>query len=242
MNITVIYANKRKENSCTYGIAQELTGQLLDGGRLHEFYLPWDMPHVCTGCYACINGHPERCGGYPHLKPILDAFADSELLVFCSPVYAFHTPGQMKTLLDHLAYRWLLHQWDGGMMRKQAVIICTAGGGGLKSAAKDIRDSMEFWGVARTWTITASVWGYNWPELPADFRQRIDRQIDRTVKRVRAHRAHLTPSCKVRVLYTFFRHLHRQQKLTEVDDRHWREHGYNEGPALWKRDFENIGT
>lgn len=148
MNITVIYANKRKENSCTYGIAQELTGQLLDGGRLHEFYLPWDMPHVCTGCYACINGHPERCGGYPHLKPILDAFADSELLVFCSPVYAFHTPGQMKTLLDHLAYRWLLHQWDGGMMRKQAVIICTAGGGGLKSAAKDIRDSMEFWGVA----------------------------------------------------------------------------------------------
>lgn len=32
------------------------------------------------------------------------------------------------------------------------------------------------------------------------------------------------------------------QKLTEVDDRHWCEHGYNEGPALWKRDFENIGT
>ena len=32
------------------------------------------------------------------------------------------------------------------------------------------------------------------------------------------------------------------QKLTEVDDRHWREHGYNKSPALWKRDFENIGT
>ena len=85
MNITVIYATGRKAQSCTYGIAQMLIGELLDGGTLYEFQLPKDMPHVCTGCRACMNGHEERCGGAAYLAPILEAMEQSELIVFCVP-------------------------------------------------------------------------------------------------------------------------------------------------------------
>lgn len=56
MNITVIYATGRKAQSNTYQIAQLLIKELLGDGKCFEFHLPKDMPHICTGCRACING------------------------------------------------------------------------------------------------------------------------------------------------------------------------------------------
>ena len=50
MNIIVIYPNKRKKLSVTYGPAHLVIDRLLRGGELYEFYLPADMPHVCMGC------------------------------------------------------------------------------------------------------------------------------------------------------------------------------------------------
>jgi len=126
------------------------------GGQLFEFYLPWDMPHVCIGCYACINGNEENCGGYDALKPIISATEQSELIIFCSPTHVFHTPGQIKTLLDHFGYRWLVHRPDLSFLKKQAVIITTAGSG-MKSTVRDIPDSLNYWGVARTHCITQAV-------------------------------------------------------------------------------------
>ena len=73
MNITVIYPNKRKTKSVTYGIAHSVIDKLLCGDELYEFYLPQDMPHVCVGCYACFGGHPEKCGGYEYIKKIIEA-------------------------------------------------------------------------------------------------------------------------------------------------------------------------
>lgn len=64
MNITAFYANKRKAKSSTYSIAQLLISKLLSEDQLFEFYLPQDMPHICTGylqglrqaCYAGKRG------------------------------------------------------------------------------------------------------------------------------------------------------------------------------------------
>ena len=56
MYITIIYSTGRKARSSTYNIAQMLIKELLNDGKLFEFQLPEDMPHICTGCYACIRG------------------------------------------------------------------------------------------------------------------------------------------------------------------------------------------
>ena len=85
MNITLIRSNKRK-NSTTYNSAEYLISKLENVDKVYEFTLPEDMPHICCGCYACIKGDEEKCGGYKYLKPILDAFDDSSLIIFCSPV------------------------------------------------------------------------------------------------------------------------------------------------------------
>lgn len=77
------------------------------------------------------------------------SFGDGTIgtLIFCAPTYVFHAPGQLKTLLDHFGYRWLIHRPDLSFMEKQAVIINTAGGGGRKTTVQDIRDSMNYWGL-----------------------------------------------------------------------------------------------
>ena len=110
-------------------------------GEVFEFEVPDDMPHICGGCGACINGYEEKCGGYASMQPVIAAMERSDVIIFSSPVYVYHVPGQMKTLLDHMAYRWMVHRPDLSFMKKQAVVITAAAGGGMRSAAKDIKDS-----------------------------------------------------------------------------------------------------
>lgn len=224
MNITVIYATGRKARSCTYNMAQLLIKELLDNGKLFEFQLPRDMPHICIGCYACIRGQEQTCGGAAALAPILAAMEQSELIVFCTPTYVFHVPGQMKTLLDHFAYRWMIHRPDLSFMKKQAVIINTAGGGGMRSTTREIKDSTDYWGIARTHILSQKVWDYDWTNLPESFRTSAKARVKRTARRVRRHAKHLTPSLKVRGLFTLYRFLHKHQKMSAVDDAYWQEH------------------
>ena len=41
----------------------------------------------------------------------------------------------------------MVHRPNGKMFTKQALIITTAAGGGMRSTIRDIKDSMNFWGV-----------------------------------------------------------------------------------------------
>ena len=67
----------------------------------------------------------------------------SDIIIFCTPTYVFHVPGQMKMLLDDFAYRWMIHHPDLLFMKKQAVIINTAGGSGMKSTGMKKDMSVE---------------------------------------------------------------------------------------------------
>lgn len=229
MDITAIYSTGRKARSCSYGIAQLLIGSLLDGGTLHEFQLPKDFPHFCVGCYACIEGHEDRCAGHAALAPIIAAMERSDLIVFCTPTYVYHTPGQMKALLDHFAYRWVVHRPDLSFLRKQAVVINTAAGGGLRTTVRDIKDSTDHWGIARTHVLTQRVWGYDWATLPDSFRRAAAAKAQRIAARVRRQAAHPVPSLKVRALFYLYRQLHMARKMTAVDDDYWQAKGYLTG-------------
>lgn len=221
MNVTIIKATKRK-NSSTWGAAKYLVSRLKDVGEVFEFTLPDDMPHICRGCYACLNGNEDRCGGAEYLKPINEAFAKSQLIVFCCPVWCFHAPGQIKSFLDHYGYRWLVHRPNFDMRNKQAVIITTAGGGGLKSAAKDIKDSMDYWGVAKTYTVTQPVWGYFWNDMPDKFKKSFLKKLDRAAAGVERNAEKPKLSLKVKYLYKMFEKLHLSGKMWELDNEYWK--------------------
>ena len=223
MNITLIRATKRK-NSSTYNGAQYFISKLKNVGEVYEFTLPDDMPHICRGCYACLHGNEDKCGGSEYLKPINEAISKSDLIIFCNPVWCFHTSGQIKSFLDHYGYRWLVHRPNFDMLNKQAVIITTAGGGGLKSAVKDVKDSMDYWGVARTYCVTQSVWGYFWNDMPEKFKKAYQKKLEKTAERVTKHAKNLKPSFKVKSMYKMFEKLHKNDKMWEIDNEYWKKY------------------
>ena len=182
------------------------------------------MPHICRGCYACLHGKEDKCGGYEYLKPINEAFSKSQLIIFCCPVWCFHAPGQIKSFLDHYGFRWLVHRPDFEMMNKQAVIITTAGGGGMKTAVRDIKDSMNYWGIARTHVVTQSVWGFFWNDMPEKFKKEFTKKLDRAAAKTEKYAKHLKPSVKVKFLYRMFEKLHLNNKLWEIDNEYWQKH------------------
>lgn len=223
MNITLIRATKRK-NSSTYNGAQYFISKLKNVGEVYEFTLPDDMPHICGGCYACLRGNEDKCGGSEYLKPINEAIAKSDLIIFCNPVWCFHTSGQIKSFLDHYGYRWLVHRPNFDMQNKQAVIITTAGGGGLKSAVKDVKDSMDYWGVARTYCVTQSVWGYFWNDMPEKFKKTFQKKLEKTAEKVMKHAKNLKPTFKVKSMYKMFEKLHKNDKMWEIDNEYWKKY------------------
>lgn len=223
MNITLIRATKRK-NSSTYNGAQYFISKLKNVGEVYEFTLPDDMPHICRGCYACLRGNEDKCGGSEYLKPINEAIAKSDLIIFCNPVWCFHTSGQIKSFLDHYGYRWLVHRPNFDMQNKQAVIITTAGGGGLKFAVKDVKDSMDYWGVARTYCVTQSVWGYFWNDMPEKFKKTFQKKLKKTAEKVMKHAKNLKPTFKVKSMYKMFEKLHKNDKMWEIDNEYWKKY------------------
>lgn len=222
VNVTLIRATGRK-NSSTYNGAKYLISKLDNVGEVYEFTLPEDMPHICKGCYACLYGNEDKCGGYGYLKPINEAIKASKIIIFASPVWCFHAPGQVKSFLDHYGFRWLIHRPDFDMLNKQAVIVTTAGGGGLKSAARDIKDSMDYWGVARTHVVTQSVWGYFWNDMPSKFKNEFLKKLSKTAEKVNRCAKKLKPSFKVRCMYKMFESLHLKDKMWEIDNTYWKE-------------------
>lgn len=204
--------------------AQYFISKLKNVGEVYEFTLPDDMPHICRGCYACLRGNEDKCGGSEYLKPINEAIAKSDLIIFCNPVWCFHTSGQIKSFLDHYGYRWLVHRPNFDMQNKQAVIITTAGGGGLKSAAKDVKDSMDYWGVARTYCVTQSVWGYFWNDMPEKFKKNFQKKLKKTAEKVVKHAKNLKPTFKVKSMYKMFEKLHKNDKMWEIDNEYWKKY------------------
>ena len=223
MNITLIRATSRK-NSSTYQAAKYLISKLAPVGEVFEFTLPGDMPHICRGCYLCLDGKEDKCGGYEYLKPINEAIAKSRLLIFCAPTWCFHAPGQIKSFLDHYGYRWLVHRPNFDMLNKQALIVTTAGGGGMKSTVKDIKDSMNYWGVARTYAVTQAVWNYSWDDMPDNFKNSLERKLDKTAVKIQKHALHLKPCLKVKALYKMFENLHTKDKMWPLDNEYWKAH------------------
>lgn len=233
MNITVIYATLRKELSTTYHLAQTVIEHLQGEDEVYEFFLPRDMNHFCTGCFSCFKGHPERCPGYMQLQPIKEAMEKSELIIFTNPVYVYHTPGQMKTFLDHFGYSWVVHQLDDSMFHKQALIISTAAGTGLRTTVKDIKDSMDFWCMGRVHTYKKALFKAHWPELNKKDQLKMEIKMLRIADKIKQQQEHMTPRLKVKILFYACRLMQKYMVLNPVDADYWQSKGWLDDKRPW---------
>ena len=165
MKITVI--NGTEKHGVTYRLKEAFLESFRGRADITEFYLPKDGPGFCIGCTTCFRKDPSHCKDAECVQKIERAMLDADLLVFTSPSYVMHPTGAMKALLDHFGYRWMPHRPAKEMFGKRAVIITQCLGSGESSTAKDIKDSLSWWGISRIRKCTFKLMGdVVWDRLP----------------------------------------------------------------------------
>ena len=164
----IIVINGTEKKGVTYRLKEIFLDPLRDKAEITEFYLPKDGPGFCTGCTQCFLKGQELCKDAMAVQRIEKAMLEADLLVFTSPAYVFHTTGAMKAMLDHFGYRWMPHRPAKEMFGKRAVIITQCLGAGGKSTAKDIKDSLSWWGVSSVRVCSFKLMSeINWDKIPA---------------------------------------------------------------------------
>lgn len=226
MNILMINGTMRK--STTYRIAKMFVERVtLSRDTVNELFLPRDMPEFCRGCGLCITQGAKKCPDYfIYLRRVTRLIDEADLLVFATPAYVYHATGQIKALLDHYGYRWMVHRPEGSMFRKQAVCFSTAAGGGMKSALKDITDSLNWWGVGRIYTYGVAVRSMSWDGVEKSVKDKIDKKVNEIMSRIVHEPGKVTPSLRARVLFYLMRHMHRRRFMQQIDTDYWKEMGW----------------
>jgi len=231
MKVLLISGTNHKGSTYTIG---RMLADKLNADEIKEVFLPKDMPKQCRGCTRCIIEEEAKCPDYSFIKPITDSIDEADILILTSPVYVLHVTGQMKSLLDHYAYRWMVHRPSEKMFSKQAVCISTAGGAGMKSTNKDMADSLKFWGVGRIYTYGVAVAATSWESVSASKKQKIEKKINRIAQKLKKRQNNVTPSFKVKVLFYLMRIFQKRIKINPVDYDYWEAKGWLGKRRPWK--------
>ncbi|WP_312812349.1 NAD(P)H-dependent oxidoreductase [Sedimentibacter sp.] len=233
MKITLIYGTERKGS--TYNIAQLFLNRLRDEkSEVTEIFLPKDMSHFCKGCSMCFMKGEEYCPDYEQINKIRIALEKADLLIFASPVYVYHTTGQMKALLDHFGYQWMVHRPNKAMFGKIALVISTAAGAGMKSTNKDIADSLTFWGIARIFRYGKGVAAIDWNSVSDDKKSAIYKDVDKISSKIIKKFKNVTPSIKVKALFYAMRIAQKRGGFNKTDVEYWKEQGWLGNLRPWK--------
>ena len=229
MKTVIIHGQSHEGSTCH--IARMLAKKI--GGELTEFFLPRDFGQFCLGCTTCFVKDEFKCPHYKSIKPITDALNEADVIILASPVYVYHATGAMKALLDHYGYRWMPHRPDERMFSKQGVCISTAAGGGMKSANKDMSDSLLFWGVPKIYRLGFAVRAIDWESVDEGRKLSIDRILDKTADKIFQNVGKVRVGPKTRGLFNACRELQFILK-SPSDLRYWKKKGWLEGKRPWK--------
>ena len=238
MKITVI--NGTEKHGVTWHLKEAFLAAFRSRAEITEFDLPGDCPGFCTGCTACFTEDERRCKDAASVQKIEKAMLEADLLVFTSPAYVFHATGAMKAMLDHFGYRWMPHRPAKEMFGKRAVIITQCLGAGSGSAAKDIKDSLSWWGVSHISVCTFRLMSdIHWDKLPGKKKKQMTSRIERLAGKIsrmnftKPARTGLPARCKfyaVRMMQTGLGKEHPEY----ADYRYWHAMGWLGTGRPWK--------
>ncbi len=238
MKITVI--NGTEKHGVTYKLKESFLESFRDSADITEFYLPKDCPGVCAGCLACFLGDEKNCKDAQYVQKIETAMLEADLLVFAYPVYVYHTTGAMKTMLDHFGYRWMVHRPDKRMFGKRAVIITQCIGGGGSSAAKDVKDSLSWWGVSYVKICRFKLMSHViWDKLPEKKQRSMIESVKKTAESLRKIDYNRPARTGIVTKGKFYAVRMVQKSIEKTDPGsadhiYWKENGWLENKRPWK--------
>lgn len=230
MKITVI--NGTEKHGVTYKLKELFLQKFRSVAEITEFYLPKDCPSFCAGCTNCFMRGEEACKDYPYINAIEKSLLEADLIVMTSPAYVMHATGAMKALLDHFGYRWMPHRPAAEMFKKRAVIITQCLGAGAKSAAKDIKHSLSWWGISKIGVFQCALMSdIVWNNLPEKKRKSLSNKINRFACKFKSINyskpAHTKIITKIKFnLCRFIQNKVRKKGVAGVDNEYWYKNGW----------------
>jgi len=238
VNITVI--NGTEKHGVTYRLKEMFLAEFRNKANITEYYLPKDCPSFCTGCLSCILKGENTCKDAEYIGKIDKSLLEADLLVMTSPAYVFHATGAMKAFLDHFAYHWMSHRPAPEMFGKRAVIITQCLGSGAKSAAKDIKNSLSWWGISKIGIFTGALMSdIVWEKLSQKKQAELTRKIQRLSSKF-AHIDYTKPAhTNLITKFKFFACRMMQKSIHKsdpeyLDGKYWAGQGWFGSGRPWK--------
>lgn len=205
-----------------------------------EYYLPKDCPNFCIGCTNCMLKGEHTCKDADKINVLEKSLLEADLLVMTSPAYVFHATGAMKAFLDHFAYRWMPHRPAPEMFTKRAVIITQCLGAGAKSAAKDIKHSLSWWGISEIGICTGALMSdIVWEKLPERKQAELTRKIEKLSRKF-ARMDYAKPAHTnliTRIKFSFCRAMQKSLHKADpeyLDGKYWACQGWLNDLRPWK--------
>ncbi len=239
MKITVI--NGTEKHGVTYRLKEIFLSEFKVKTDITEYYLPKDCPDFCAGCTICMLKGENLCKDADKISMIEKSLLEADLIVMTSPAYVFHATGAMKAFLDHFAYRWMPHRPAPEMFLKRAVILTQCLGAGAKSAAKDIKHSLSWWGISKIGIFTGSLMSdIVWDKLTEKKQAELTRKVKKFSRRF-ANIDYTKPAQTnliTKINFSFCRALQKSLHKADreyLDGKYWAQHGWLDGVRPWKQ-------
>jgi multimeric flavodoxin WrbA len=97
-----IVGSPRKKGNTHLLVARILEGARDGGGKTEILFLGDMELRECDGCHACWKGKP--CTKDDDMNEVYEKIAESNVIVFGTPVYWYGPTALMKGLIDRLVY------------------------------------------------------------------------------------------------------------------------------------------
>ncbi len=229
MKITLIHGQNHKGS--TYHIGKMLA-EKFDGATITEFFLPKDLEHFCLGCYQCIETE-ERCPFYEEKSKIMKSVCDADLLVFTTPTYCMRASAPMKAFIDLTFTYWMSHKPRECMFSKKAVVISTAAGTGMKSAMKDVTNTLFYWGVPYVKEYGIAVQAMCWEQVSDKKKDKINKDVTKLAWKLQKDKIHVGIKTK------FMFYMMRMMQLkgwgsSKNEKKYWEKNGWLSKDRPWK--------
>lgn len=236
----VVVINGTEKRGVTFHLKESFLEAFKQKSEIVEFFLPRDCPNFCAGCTVCFLKDEHLCKDAEYIQKIEKEMLSADLLVFASPAYVFHTTGAMKAMLDHFGYRWMPHRPAKAMFSKRAVIITQCLGAGAKSTAKDIKDSLSWWGISYIKTLSFKLMSeVQWNKIPEKKRNKMTGKVTRLSDKMAridygkpAHTKFMT-KLKFHAVRLLQKSLGKKDP-EYTDFKYWDENGWTKAVRPWK--------
>lgn len=197
MKVVLIHGQNHKGSS--YHIGRMIADKMQGTNEITEFFLPRDLNHFCLGCYNCIEDDA-KCPFYDDKRKIRNAVEAADVLIFTTPTYCMHASAPMKSFMDLTFTYWMVHRPRKCMFSKRAVVVSTAAGTGMKSAMKDITNTLFYWGVPYVKSYGVAVQAMSWDGVNEKKKVKIEKD---TAKLARKLSVGKKPSVGIKTRFMF---------------------------------------